>query len=148
MSGRWLRLCAEADLPAAPDPLQNGWSEVVAPSRANVSIPPEIVALLRSDNPNETRPLLERARAQEVLLGETLNTKPSRDALAAFERALTKPRFADACPVKLEQPCRVFPLLGAHRTVLLLPSPPCCICRRASTPDRRRRDRPECRRHS
>jgi hypothetical protein len=112
-------LWTEADLPAAPDPLQNGWSEVVAPSRANVSIPPEIVALLRSDNPNETRPLLERARAQEVLLGETLNTKPSRDALAAFERALTKPRFADACPVKLEQPCRVFPLLGAHRTVLL-----------------------------
>jgi hypothetical protein len=112
-------LWTEADLPAAPDPPQNGWHEIVTPSRANVSVPPDLVALLRSDNPNETRPLLERARAQETLLGDTLKNKPSQDALAAFERALAKPRFADACPVRIEQPCRVFPLLGVHRTALL-----------------------------
>lgn len=112
-------LWTEADLPAAPEPSQNGWHEIVTPSGASVSLPPELVALVRSDNPNESRPLLERARAQEARLTEALNTTPARDALAAFERALTKPRFADACPVDLEQPCRVLPLLGAHRTALL-----------------------------
>lgn len=111
-------LWTEADLPMATvAPAENGWPEMVSPGLASNHFPKEILDLLGADK--EARPRIERARALRAPLAAALDTEASRAVLAAFERAIQKPRFADTCPAALEQPCIVFPLYNAHRTALL-----------------------------
>jgi hypothetical protein len=111
-------LWTEADLPiAAVAPAENGWPEMVAPLRDTDPPPRELLDLLAADK--EGRPRIERARALRAPLAEALDAEPTREVLAAFERAIQKPRFADTCPAALEQPCIIFPLFKAHRTALL-----------------------------
>jgi len=111
-------LWTEADLPiAAVAPAENGWPEMVSPVRSTNPFPREILDLLAADK--EGRPRTERARALRAPLAAALDTEPARETLAAFERAIQKPRFADTCPAAVAEPCIVFPLFSAHRTALL-----------------------------
>ncbi len=111
-------LWTEADLPlAAVAPAENGWPEMTSPVRSPDPLPRELLDLLAADKAGRTR--IERARAIRAHLAASLDAEPARETLAAFERALQKPRFADTCAVALEPPCVVFPLFNAHRTALL-----------------------------
>lgn len=110
-------LFTEADLPAAPAAADNGWSEPALHARAGIDIPSELQALLRPGGEGPSR--VERARTLRATIAETLDREPVRERVAAFERAIDKPRFADACPVPLQEPCLVFPLLRAHQAALL-----------------------------
>jgi hypothetical protein len=111
-------LWTEADLPvAAVAPVENGWPEMISPLRDTDPPPRELLDLLAADK--EGRPRIERARALRAPLAAALDSEPAREALAAFERAIQKPRFADTCPVPREPQCMVFPLFKAHRAALL-----------------------------
>lgn len=101
-----------SDLPPAPPAASNGWQAFRAAGGPGVNVPPAL-ALVPSggDASGEWAHVQREAAPLRAFVGSA----PVQASLRAYEDALDRPHFADACAVRLAESCPVLPVFRAHR---------------------------------
>jgi hypothetical protein len=114
-------LYTAADLPAPPEPQDNGWVtwSSASAARGGAIAPAPILALFAPEpaDPVEQRWSRLVSRLDEATAA--LEDKTAADRLRAFEDAIAKPRFADVCAVEPAATCPAMELMRAHDGALL-----------------------------
>ncbi len=106
-------LPAESDLPPLPPRSENGWTLIAVANRRLFDSRPPSYELLRRETP-------PRVTDAESIRSELESWEVDPGARAVMEYSLSRPRFAIACSLELQDECSVLTWLSVHHTAAAL----------------------------
>ena len=107
-------LWTEADLPPLPDPAANGWVRVQNDVARRV--PPNLPAALKSlTAPSPASAAWGEVQRNKVAIAEQVAAPQSASWLPTIEAARASPRFADACPSRIDAACEELRFFSLHQ---------------------------------